>query len=207
MALVPPACFIMGNDQGRRDERPAHEICLDSAFWIGVTEVTNAQYGSDGPFPGANRPRSNVTWVEARDFCVGRGMRLPSEAEWELAARGPDSLLYPWGSELIEDNLVFDRNSGNQTAEVGSKPDGVSWVGALDMSGNVLEWTSTIYESYPYDPRDGREDPLDLTSQRVQRSGWGSYIDLGASTPIRFRAAPDARDWFVGFRCARDFEG
>jgi formylglycine-generating enzyme required for sulfatase activity len=204
--LVPPGCFMMGNDEGRRDERPMHEQCFEAPFWIGQTEVTNGQYGSQGAFEGDDRPRENLTWFEARDFCAARGLRLPTEAEWEYAARGPDNLLYPWGSELIEENLVFDRNSGNQTAPVGSRPAGISWVGALDMSGNVLEWMSTIHRPYPYQADDGREDVADTTAERVQRSGWGSYIDFGASAPIRFRALPDARDWFVGFRCAQGYQ-
>ncbi|MFN8376552.1 MAG: formylglycine-generating enzyme family protein [Anaerolineae bacterium] len=204
MVQVPPGCFTMGHDAGRRDERPEHQICFTSAFWIDRTEVTNAQYGAPGNFPGDNRPRENLTWFEARDFCVRRGGRLPSEAEWEYAGRGPDSLLYPWGNDLVEDNLVFDRNSNNETADVGSRPAGVSWVGAYDLAGNVHEWTNTIFERYPYDASDGREAPDDLTSPRVYRSSINSYVDFGASLPARFRADPNTRDWFIGFRCVRD---
>lgn len=204
MVRVPAGCFIMGHADGRRDERPEHEQCFTAPFWIDRTEVTNAQFGSQGAFAGDDRPRENLTWFEARDHCAKRGARLPTEAEWEYAARGPDSLLYPWGNELVEDNLVFDRNSNNETAPVGSRPAGASWVGALDMSGNVFEWVSSLYQPYPYDPRDGRENPDDDANPRVYRSGWGSYIDFGVSAPIRFSAAPDTRNWFLGFRCARD---
>lgn len=204
MVQVPAGCFLMGNDQGRRDERPAHEICFSAPYWIDRTEVTNQQYGNAGNFTGDNRPRENLLWSEARDFCAKRGSRLPSEAEWEYAARGPDRLLYPWGNELVKDNLVFDENSNNETAEVGSKPAGASWVGALDMSGNVWEWVSSAYARYPYDASDGREDLNDTTSQRVYRGGIHNYIDFGAGTTARFKAPPDSRDWFVGFRCAKD---
>jgi formylglycine-generating enzyme required for sulfatase activity len=100
--------------------------------------------------------------------------------------------------------LVFDRNSNNETADVGSRPSGVSWVGALDMAGNVHEWTNSIANRYPYDASDGREAPDDLTSPRVYRSSLDSYVDFGASLPARFRADPNLRDWFLGFRCARD---
>lgn len=203
MVLVPPGCFTMGNDDGRRDERPANQVCFDKAFWIDRTEVTNAEYGSEGHFSGANRPHENLLWSEARDFCVARGGYLPSEAEWEYAARGPDSLIYPWGNELISQNLVFDRNTPANTADVGSRPSGASWVGALDMSGNVFEWTNSIYERYPYDPTDGREDPNDTTSPRVYRGGNQSYIDYGVAASTRFRLDPTERDWFLGFRCAR----
>jgi len=206
MVLVPSGCFMMGNDDGRRDERPAHEICIERPFWLDRYEVTNAQYGSEGAFGGADRPRGNLTWFEARDHCAARGGRLPTEAEWEFAARGPDSLIYPWGDTLIADNLVFDQNSNNELAPVGSRPGGVSWVGAFDMSGNAYEWVNSLYRPYPFDPNDGREAADNATDQRVYRSGWGSYIDFGVSGAIRFRGAPDSRDWFLGFRCARDAE-
>jgi formylglycine-generating enzyme required for sulfatase activity len=204
MVYVPAGCFTMGHGEGRRDERPEHEVCIESAFWIGQTEVTNAQYGSPGAFEGDDVARGNLLWSEARGFCTNKGMRLPTEAEWEYAARGPDSLLYPWGNDLNTDNLIFDQNSGGQVAAVGSRPSGASWVGAFDMSGNVFEWVSSLYMRYPYDATDGREDMTNTTDERVYRSGWGSYIDYGVSAPIRFRAAPDFRDWFLGFRCARD---
>lgn len=204
MVQVPAGCFIMGNAEGRRDESPEHEVCFDQPFWIDRTEVTNQQYGSQGNFSGDNRPRENLTWFEARDFCASRGTRLLTEAEWEYAVRGPDDLIYPWGNELVEDNLVFDRNSNNQTADVGSKPAGVSWVGAVDMAGNVWEWVSSLYEDYPYSANDGREDLSNTEDRRVYRGGVGSYIDFGVGATTRFRAKPDDRDWFIGFRCARD---
>lgn len=204
MVQVPAGCFVMGNDEGRRDERPAHEVCFSAPYWIDRTEVTNKQYGDSGAFQGDNRPRENLLWSEARDYCAKRGGRLPTEAEWEYAARGPDGLLYPWGNELIKDNLVFDENSNNETADVGSKPAGASWVGALDMSGNVWEYVSSAYARYPYDGSDGREDLTDATSDRAYRGGIHNYIDFGAGTTARFKAPPDNRDWFVGFRCVKD---
>ncbi len=204
MVLVPPGCFTMGNPKGRRDERPPSQICFETAYWIDKTEVTNTEFGSEGHFPGANRPRENLLWSEAHDFCIQRGGHLPTEAEWEFAARGPDDLIYPWGNEFIPNNLAFDQNAVNETVKVGSKPEGASWVGALDMSGNVFEWVSSIYKDYPYDANDGREDASDTTSPRVYRGGIRSYLDYAASATIRFHLAPTDRDWFLGFRCARD---
>ncbi len=209
MVLVPAGCFTMGHDEGRRDERPEHQICFSAPFWIDKTEVTNAAYGAHGNFEGDNRPRENLTWAEARDFCAARGAedsvphRLPTEAEWEYAARGPDSLLYPWGDELNAEALIFDQNFNSQTFDVGSRPNGASWVGALDMAGSLNEWTSSLYRPYPYDPTDGREDPNDTTSPRVARSSWNSYREFDATLPVRIRTAPETRDWFLGFRCAR----
>jgi formylglycine-generating enzyme required for sulfatase activity len=203
MVQVPPGCFMMGNENGRRDERPVTQVCFDTPYWIDRYEVTNKVYGSPGVFEGDQKPRENLTWLEARDSCASRGARLPTEAEWEYAARGPDNLIYPWGNTLIEDNLVFDRNNNNAVADVGSRPAGVSWVGAFDLAGNVWEWVNSIYKRYPYDATDGREDDSDTTSQRVYRGGIGSYIDNGAGATMRFKLAPDGRDWYVGFRCAR----
>lgn len=204
MVFVPVGCFQMGHENGRRDEQPVHEICFDEPFWIDRYEVTNAQFGSPGAFQGENRPRENINWFEAQAYCESRGARLPTEAEWEYASRGPDDLLYPWGNELLLDNLVIDRTSNNQTADVGSRPNGVSWVGAYDMAGNVWEWVSSIYRPYPYEENDGREDMEDTTARRVYRGGLGSYIDDGPSLAKRFRREPEERDWFIGFRCARD---
>jgi formylglycine-generating enzyme required for sulfatase activity len=202
MVYVPAGCFIMGNADGRRDERPPHEVCIINGFWLDRTEVTNTQYGSDGPYVGENRPRTNVTWQEARAHCQTRGARLPTEAEWEYAARGPESWLYPWGNAFNTDYLAYDRNQA-EPIDVGSLPAGASWVGALDLSGNVWEWVNTEHRRYPYVADDGRENTDDLTTERVYRSGRASYQDLATSGPVRFRAAADARDWFIGFRCTK----
>ncbi|RPI96747.1 MAG: formylglycine-generating enzyme family protein [Chloroflexi bacterium] len=204
MVKVPPGCFRMGHDAGRRDEQPEHKICFDQPFWIDRTEVTNGQYGSAGAFPGDDRPRDNLTWFEARDYCTSRGARLPTEAEWEYAARGPDSTIYPWGDTFNPDALVFDCNFNNELWPVGTFPIGGSWVGAVDMAGNAWEWVNSQYHPYPYQAGDGREDPNNTTEKRVYRGGMGSYIDYGASSATRFRLAPSERAWFVGFRCARD---
>lgn len=201
MALVPPGCFQMGTTDGRRDERPAHTQCFEAPFWIDRTEVTNAAFGSSGRFEGDDRPRENLLWSEARDHCAARGARLPTEAEWEYAARGVDGLRYPWGNDLVPDNLVFDQNANAETAPVGSRPSGASWVGALDLSGNVFEFVSSAYGRYPYDATDGRED-LAVVVPRVYRGGINSYINFGASATIRFRLDADKRDWYIGFRCA-----
>jgi iron(II)-dependent oxidoreductase len=196
---VPAGCFLMGSD-GFRTERPVHEVCL-SAFWIGQTEVTNAQYGSSGRWSGDNHPREEVTWFEARDFCERRGARLPTEAEWEYAARGPEGWEYPWGNEFVAENAVYYENSGGQTADVGSRPGGASWVGAQDMSGNVWEWVSSIFEPYPYNAADGRESSTDTNSLRVLRGGLrGDSIDV-LPAARRLGANPDGAGP-LGFRCA-----
>lgn len=205
MVEVPAGCFMMGDVKGRRDEQPVQQVCFDYPFWIDRYEVSNGQYGSDGPFPGAQKPHTNETWFGAREFCLKRGARLPTEAEWEYASRGPDNLLYPWGDKFVPDNLVYDANFNSQLADIGSRPGGVSWVGAYDLAGNAWEWVSSLYRPYPYRALDGREDSNNTTDRRVYRGGIGSYIDNGTSTTKRFRITPSERDWFIGFRCAKDF--
>lgn len=206
MVEVPAGCFMMGSkdEEGRRDEHPMTQMCFNAPFWIDRYDVSNAQYGSAGAYSGDSRPRENLTWFEARDFCKKRGARLPTEAEWEYAGRGPDDLIYPWGNQLVPNNLADANNMTNyETANVGSYPSGISWVAAFDMSGNVFQWVSSLYKPYPYSATDGRENDEDTTSARVYRGGWLTYIDRGASLVLRVRMNPSERDWHIGFRCAR----
>jgi formylglycine-generating enzyme required for sulfatase activity len=220
MAQVPPGCFLMGSVID--SAAPVHEVCFDTPYWIDRTEVTRAQYNicvSAGacteavPNPysiRADQPINNVSWTQALAYCQWRGARLPTEPEWEYAARGPDSLVYPWGDPFVADYLVYIGNSNFRTAPVGSRPpESASWVGALDMSGNVWEWVSTAFSSedftmtfdYPYNPDDGRED---LTRTDVRRVTRGGSFNDDQNNP---RGAQ--RGWLldesiqlIGFRCA-----
>ncbi|MBZ0280686.1 MAG: formylglycine-generating enzyme family protein [Anaerolineae bacterium] len=148
----------------------------------------------------------NITWFEARDFCALRGGHLPTEAEWEFAARGPDGLTYPWGDDFIPENVVYRENSNNQTADVGSRPAGASWVGALDMGGNVWEWVNSLYQPYPYDADDGREDLNRTDVSRVVRGGSFFYDTVDLRAANRSGNDPSYRYGFAGFRCARSLE-
>jgi formylglycine-generating enzyme required for sulfatase activity len=214
MVRVPAGCFAMGADDGPSDERPAHAICFFAPFWIDKFEVRQAQFSaldgvaaSPSAFQGNNRPVEQITWFEARDYCIRRGGRLPTEAEWEYAARGPDALDYPWGGEFDPGRAVFSENSGQQTADVGTNPDGASWVGAHDMSGNVSEWTSSLFADYPYDSGDGREadDETTTNQQRVVRGGaWHADDPDNLRTASRSAALPMNADSSIGFRCVRD---
>jgi iron(II)-dependent oxidoreductase len=212
MVLVPPGCFQMGSDDGGSDEQPVHRQCIPSAFYLDRYEVTNAQFaafggqtGKDSRFTLPQRPREQITWAESRDFCAKRGGRLPTEAEWEWAARGPDSLVYPWGNTFVGDNVVYGGNFGGQTANVGSKPAGASWVGALDLSGNVWEWTSTIYDQdkfpYPHTSTDNRNDININNAYRVIRGGsWGDTVPILRSA---YRSWYSLGYGLVGCRLAR----
>jgi tetratricopeptide (TPR) repeat protein len=197
MALVPAGCFEMGSTD-YEDEQPVHQQCFSEPFWIDVYEVTNEQYGSYKLWSGDNLPRVMVNWSEAVAHCESRGARLPTEAEWEYAARGPDGLIYPWGNEFVSDNVA--RVSSRGPSDVGSRPGDVSWAGAFDMSGNVWEWVNSLYRSYPYDATDGREasGDLDSSSDRVVHGGEGVRASMRGGTD------PDAYS-NIGFRCARSY--
>lgn len=200
MVLVPAGCFDMGTDgAGGRQ-------CFDEPFWIDQYEVTNAQYGSTGcktyAFQPA-QPRNCISWMDARDFCESREARLPTEAEWEYAARGPSNLVYTWGNDFLGDNTVYLDNSGGQTAAVGSRSNGVSWAGAYDLSGNVWEWTSTLYRDYPYTTTDGRELGTSDNNQRVLRGGSFDNSEDFLRTTVRYSASPGYLDVLRGFRCVR----
>jgi formylglycine-generating enzyme required for sulfatase activity len=216
MALVPSGCFAMGRVVGGDDdERPVHQQCLSKPFWIDVTEVTALQFVTfDGVAfsaanSGSNYPIASVSWAEAERFCrERRGVRLPSEAEWEFAARGPDNHLYPWGSELDASRAVYLANSDDHTAEVGSKPGGASWVGALDMSGNVWEWVNSWVIQYPFDPGDGRELPDRPSPDFEYRGirGGAFYTSFeGLTSTNRGKSAPSQYDNGYGFRCAKSY--
>ncbi len=202
MVLVPVGCFSMGSN-AVFDEQPVHEQCFDQPFWIDRYEVTNGQYGSSGRFSGNDLPRERVNWFDARAFCERRGARLPTESEWEYTARGPDNLVYPWGNAWDETKAVWSGNSNGQTADVGSIAGGASWVGALDLSGNVYEWTSSLYRAYPYNISDGREQYDNRTDARVVRGG--SWFDSGTYLRGATRYWNLADDEYSnnGFRCAR----
>lgn len=210
MVLVPAGCFWMGSNSGGTNEKPMNEQCFADPFWLDKTEVTQAQFAEKNSarvegnfFIGDKNPVERITWYEARAYCMKRGGRLPTEAEWEYAARGPNGLTYPWGNEFVADNVVYYENSHNQTAEVGSRPDGASWVGALDMSGNVFEWVSSVYMPYPYEPTDGREYSGNRMDGRVLRGGSWYYNDNNLRVANRGSGTPYFSDGNVGFRCAR----
>jgi formylglycine-generating enzyme required for sulfatase activity len=173
---VPAGNFTMGWEGGKLDEQPEHKVYLD-AFWIDQTEITVGQYrmcvdaGVCGhPKQGVHHMRNSsemrrsyydnegyfdypvifVNWSQAKTYCEWAGRRLPTEAEWEKAARGTDGRLYPWGNEEPNPSLLnFDGNIGD-TTRVGSYPAGASPYGALDMAGNVWEWVQDWYDAEYY---------------------------------------------------------
>lgn len=241
MVYVPPGTFQMGssNDADERPIHSVtieRGFWLDLTP---VTNASYAQFITDGGYktetywtPGGwawrktadktaprdyddftapQQPRVGVTWFEADAYCRWRGGRLPTEAEWEWAARGERSLVYPWGNDFKRDSsvVIYRENSGEKSHPVGEgiRVAGASWVGALDMSGNVWEWISSLYTPYPYDGNDGREaDTGDRTDVlRVLRGGsWGDSQD-NVRAANRFRVDPANQFNRWGFRLARSY--
>jgi formylglycine-generating enzyme required for sulfatase activity len=219
---VPPGPFTMGCDDcgddisPGTDERPAHEVTL-SGFDIDVTEVTQGAYAecvaaSACSVPSANyapeetptMPVRNVTWDQAVAFCEWGGKRLPTEAEWEKAARGTDGRLYPWGEGGAADcERANTDGCGGVVLPVGSIAAGASPYGALDMAGNLWEWTHDYYAADAYASHDG-PDPQgpDSGTRRVYRGG--SYGNLASQARASNRAEsynPDVGGSGLGFRC------
>ena len=211
MVLVPRGCFTIGASPEYDDEQNGNEICFDEPFWIDKYEVTQADFIRRGAtnnshFSGNNLPVENITWFEAQSFCGLRTTRLPTEAEWEYAARGPDEVIYPLGNEWNANNAIWNRGASEGTANVGTIPAGASWVGAMDMSGNVWEWVSSLYLNYPYESN--HENTANNTDARVLLGGsWNNNNTTNLRPANRNGNFPNAQINSLGFRCARDFEG
>ena len=147
----------------------------------------------------ANHPVVKVSWYGARAYAEWVRGRLPSEAEWEYAARGPENHFYPWGNDEPTCALTQYSGCGGNTVPVGKFSSGDSWCGASDLAGNVGEWTRSIYRDYPYDLRDGRED-LNAIGYRVFRGGSFDSTDSYVRSAFRNRGFPYGRYLDVGFR-------
>jgi len=212
--LVPAGEFIMGSDSGESREQPVHAVYLD-AFFIDKYEVTNAQWneytqatGKSTKSGSDDHPVVSVTWFNARDYCAWAGMRLPTEAEWEKAARGTNGCTYPWG-EGIDSSKVKYWDSGddydNGMTSVGMFPEGVSPYGAHDMAGNINEWVADWYDNgyYASSPSSNPQGPTD-GSYRVFRGGWWQSDPFSLRTSWRNARDPSLSYDYIGFRCAQD---
>ncbi len=214
LVWVAGGSFMMGSDAWE-DELPVHRVTLDG-FWIGQCEVTNAQYrafcdATGRTFPsesdqGDNHPVICVEWADAQAYCGHHGYALPTEAQWEYAARGAAAPAYPWGN--VWDQLKCC-NSGNQgpggtTFPVGSFPAGASWCGALDMAGNVFEWCADWYSDTYYQISPELDPPGPATgTNRVLRGGSWYDDDDFCRAAIRGSLRPSFTSPYSGFRVAR----
>jgi serine/threonine-protein kinase len=228
MRLVPAGEFTMGSDNNSSAFNFTHTVYLD-AFYMDKYEVTNADYEScvtagvcipphetksefrSGYFGHAefdNFPVVYVDWHMAKAYCESRGARLPTEAEWEKAARGTDERTYPWGEEISCDLANYDgdprpgSSCTDETTGVGRYERGKSPYGLYDMAGNVFEWVSSMPSPYPYDATDGRE-AMGAASNRVIRGGAWSYGPENLQVFYRSWIGPDLYESVIGFRCAK----
>ncbi|MGH2524547.1 MAG: SUMF1/EgtB/PvdO family nonheme iron enzyme, partial [Anaerolineales bacterium] len=225
---VPAGEFLMGSSissdvNAVRDEKPQHSVFVD-AFWIDRTEVTNAMYAlcvqagecqpphqpssltrshyyTDTQY--ANYPVIYVSWYEARTYCKWTGRRLPTEAEWEKAARSSDGRIYPWGGAIPDPSLLnFDWRIGD-TIEVGRYASGASPFSALDMAGNAREWVADWYRNDYYLTAPAT-NPTGPESGAFKVFRGGSWEDASWLVRAATRGLGKPDEWFptVGFRCA-----
>jgi serine/threonine-protein kinase len=222
---VPEGEFTMGIVNGPGDTEPVHTVDL-AAYWIDQTEVTNGMYAACvedeacsppadasspwyDPYYGnsayADYPVIYVDWYQADAYCEWAGRRLPSEAEWEKAARGTDERLYPWGDDEANCERVSCEGDVHAPVQVGSFPAGASPYDALDMAGSVWEWTADWY-SETYYAESPESDPTGPESGDLRSKRGGTSEDVFNYWPSAWRAyldPPSPAD-HVGFRCAQD---
>ncbi len=206
--------FDMGSLRRSDSDAPVIDLLTEGGWEAGLYPIIGlddeqVRIGfADGRFratPGLeDHPVAETTWAGARAYCAWRGGRLPSEVEWEAAARGTDGRLYPWGGDAPDGTRAYTYPEIARTQAVGGLPAGASPVGALDMSGSMAEWTSTLKRPYPYDATDGREDP-GPAGERVTRGGDYLYDDTPRTLTATFRDgfsnAPEDGHRHIGFRC------
>jgi formylglycine-generating enzyme required for sulfatase activity len=235
LILIPAGEFLMGSDpkkdeDARDNEKPQHTLYLPD-YYLAKTPVTNAQYAAFVEASGHGRPRHwegrkppsgkedhpvvYVSWRDAVDYCnwlaevTGKAYRLPSEAEWEKAARGTDGRIYPWGNGRDPKRCNSWEGGRQETTPVGAYSQGASPYGLLDMVGNVWEWTQTLWGKerdkpdfkYPYKPDDGRENlKAGNDVRRVFRGGSWRSLQRDARCASRGTNIPVGLYVGVGFR-------
>jgi formylglycine-generating enzyme required for sulfatase activity len=220
LVYVPAGEFTMGtNEEG--DEEPVHTVYLDG-YYIDKYEVSNAQYQrcveagaceqsgcrNESAYSAPDWPVVCVDWNQAKAYCQWAGARLPTEAEWEKAARGTDARTYPWGNEAPDCSRANycpgwpGKCCVGGTSRVGDYASGASPYGALDMAGNVWEWTADWYASdyYSRSPANNPQGP-DSGQRRVLRGGSWSYQFADIRAVHRYHLDPSASGHPIGFRC------
>jgi eukaryotic-like serine/threonine-protein kinase len=194
------------------NERPVHEVYLNG-FWIYKHEVTNAQYlscidagvceGDPGDYPKDNYPAVYINWYEAESYCNWAGCQLPSEAEWEKAARGADGQQFPWGNTAPSCNLAAFKDCSEMVLPVGSFPEGASPYGALDMAGNVWEWVADWYDAEYYQNTQSRnpQGPGDTGIKAFRGGSWLTHERFLRASNRSAGPRYITNDFDIGFRC------
>jgi formylglycine-generating enzyme required for sulfatase activity/mono/diheme cytochrome c family protein len=224
MVYIPAGEFTMGSHDGEANEKPVHKVMLDG-YYIYQTPVTVAQYmtfcaqtGHPRPHSPAfnpnwihfNHPIVNVTYDDARAYCKWAGAQLPTEAQWEKAARGTDERRFPWGNDFDNSKLWCSKNhyaDAGGTKPVGSFPSGASPFGVLDMAGNVWQWCSDWYDPDFYGSRQGSErNPENLSAgenkRRILRGGsWWDSDPKYHRSAFRIAETLEFKYFLDGFRC------
>jgi len=214
MVIVPAGWFLMGQNEGPRSNQPQGEVYLDS-FAIDKTEVTKEHFARFLEETGdkktieiiaaqANEPVVGVLWREADAYCRWAGKRLPTEAEWEKAARGTDGRRYPWGNEWEPDYANVKESGFGDVIAVGSYPEGASPYGVLDMAGNAAEWVSDYFDFtyYAYASDHNPTGPRQVMDHVLRGGSWASPNTL-AQTFFRDSSHSTRPNLRVGFRCAQ----
>jgi formylglycine-generating enzyme required for sulfatase activity len=224
---VPGGSFLMGSTKENKlaydDEHPQHIVDIPYDYWMARYPVTNELYNAYVKSKGINHPVSGwekkrdhpvvyVKWTDVMAYCQwlnnllkgelpsGLVLRLPTEAEWEKAARGGKGNEWPWGNEFDKNKCNSSEGGNGDTTPVGLySPRGDSPYGCADMAGNVWEWTHSLLKEYPYKVNDGREDE-NAASMRVLRGGSYHFESQSVRCALRYGDYPDLRDWHLGFR-------
>ena len=234
MVLISEGAFTMGSGEGSGNERPDHKVWLNS-YLIDEFEVTISLYAKflkatkrnppplwdeDSEGSAGNRPAVGVNWTDAEAYCKLAEKRLPTEAEWEKAARGTDGRRYPWGNmQPFVDIANYNRGQwvsyaitlipvdtlGGMSVRHGTKEGGKSPYGLYQMAGNAAEWVVDWYdrEYYAKSPEKNPKGPAE-GDKRVIRGGSWSDLPAGVRSTARVAAEPEFRDLTLGFRCAMD---
>jgi len=224
MVLIPKGPFIMGENFSKKSLGPRHTVHLE-AYLIDQYHVSNAHYrdfvqatrrpppphwfGSEPPPGKLNHPVSFVSWFDAEAYCRWAGKRLPTEAEWEKAARGTDGRMFPWGSKFLPLRANVAQEGYRDTTPVGALPEGRSPYGLYDMAGNLFQWTSDWFLPYP-----GNTVPHPNFGETLKVLRGGSFYDcsnyqcgISFQTFNRIALLPQTRAISAGFRCARSLDG
>ena len=216
LVYVPGGKYTLGADDVDDDSKPVHTVEL-SPFWIGKNPVTNEQFGrfleatghrqpeywTNDRFNDPQQPVVGVSWQDAKAYCEWAGLELPTEAQWEAAARGTDERRYPWGNEEPSHELANYQGGEGRSTPVDAHPKGAGPFGTLDQAGNVWEWCEDVWNKSAYDGRDGQTDPVETaggSSVRVLRGGAWNFPSgiLPSAFRSRFRAGD--RYQYFGFR-------